>query len=670
MKAVSVSSAPVMDVRYEVKSKCVYSRLQAAVFNRLRPGSKQISDIHVSKFATKTGLVFLKRFLDVELPLIAPDLVFATGDLTDAKYPHTLTSKQHKEEWIEYHLALQQSHVLERPDFYWDLRGNHDCFNVPMYNHPENRFKDYSATKKQGYQVTLKKDFGTYGFIALDACPETGASKPLNFFGYLDRVDMNFFRDKMEDMIFHNHSFGMTHYPTGYMLFGKSSDGLGFWDMAPHLSLWLSGHLHKLAGGLGEEMYAFQRKRLLELELGDMKKHGMIRIVAVDNDLVSFKDVPIALDKAISPIVLITNPKDARFLLKSKEPLYLMKQSHEIRVLVWSTEKPQIQCFIDNQEIKSPVVYKGIGKSWTSIGLEPTHVPLYTLEWNPSLYSDGPHTILCLAQDRHLSGNHTFTFRLDERLEDMNAGTGGFIISLQMGYLVFYIILVQRVLSSLSFVMLTRASEKYQPWKEATSKELVQRDVAALHYLQQSHPTLRQRWEHLHSDFIFTMKAYFLRLCEVANDASIFYPIYGYMMYISVFPWFLADFVPSSEDPDRRYGFLYVYGIRMLEVFPLLFFLCFITTSPHLFYSPKNDRYAHPIHNRWYVWTVVVLVCIYHLMDCLTLGLFYGPYATWISPGKTWFALWATFVLYTKRNGPTDAFFDKDRTLDPVKKKS
>jgi hypothetical protein len=48
------------------------------------------------------------------LPLIAPDLVLATGDLTDgflilklAKFKDSWRSKQHIEEWLSYNDAIE-----------------------------------------------------------------------------------------------------------------------------------------------------------------------------------------------------------------------------------------------------------------------------------------------------------------------------------------------------------------------------------------------------------------------------------------------------------------------------------------------------------------------------------------------------------------------------------
>ena len=130
----------------------------------------------------------------------------------------------------------------------------------------------------------------------------------------------------------------MTHYPIGYMVFDRTKQGYSFWQLSHHVSLWLSGHLHKLVAGLGEKMYAYHETKLLELELGDMKKHAMFRIIAVDHDLVSFLDIPLHREsnQNMPPIVMITNPKDARFILEGKEPVELIYNSTHIRVLVWS----------------------------------------------------------------------------------------------------------------------------------------------------------------------------------------------------------------------------------------------------------------------------------------------------------------------------------------------
>lgn len=433
----------------------------------------QISDIHVSKFRTKGGLTHLKSFIANELPLIAPELVLATGDLTDAKFKYSVKSKQHIEEWQAYHDALSSSKVLDRQKgrFWWDIRGNHDCFNVPAFNHSENYFRILSASKNSdGFAFELKKTFGTYSFIALDACPQNiGPSKPLNFFGILDSKDMNFFASALNHSITHshNHTFAMTHYPTATILLGRTKEGVDFWDMSHHVSLWLSGHLHKLAGGLGETMYAYQRDSLMELELGDMKTHGLFRIIVVDNDLISFRDVPLHSDTglpilersegsglplldrlkgekniSIPPIVLVTNPKDARFIIPNREPVELIQSSSHIRTMVWSSNPvSKMYATIDSHLLPSEWVYNGKGKAWSSIKtLYETnpHIPLWTLKWDAKKYLDSKthELIVHVIDSEGLKGNHTVLFRADGKAVDMDAGFGGFLISINVGHMV------------------------------------------------------------------------------------------------------------------------------------------------------------------------------------------------------------------------------------------
>ncbi|KAJ8327768.1 hypothetical protein O5D80_004103 [Batrachochytrium dendrobatidis] len=236
----------------------------------------QVSDLHVSRFRSQGGIAHLDHFLNYEMNLIAPDLVLATGDLTDAKSHSTLTSLQHREEWVAYHTALQSSGVLRRQQgrFWWDQRGNHDCFNIPSFESSENMYRTLSAVKNEGYAFHLTKEFGVYSFIAIDACPDVGATRPINFFGYFDTKDMDFLAGEIlaGKRLGHNHTFVMSHYPTSTTLFGHTSDDISFWSLSQHVSIWLCGHLHKLAAGLGEIMYAFQGT-FLELELADLKSH-------------------------------------------------------------------------------------------------------------------------------------------------------------------------------------------------------------------------------------------------------------------------------------------------------------------------------------------------------------------------------------------------------------
>jgi hypothetical protein len=72
--------------------------------------------------------------------------------LTDAKAAPLFTSMQHRAEWLAYHSALESSMVLKRKhgSFWWDQRGNHDCWNIPSFDSPQNLFSQLSAVKKEG----------------------------------------------------------------------------------------------------------------------------------------------------------------------------------------------------------------------------------------------------------------------------------------------------------------------------------------------------------------------------------------------------------------------------------------------------------------------------------------------------------------------------------------
>ncbi|KAI8927600.1 hypothetical protein BC831DRAFT_497685 [Entophlyctis helioformis] len=579
----------------------------------------QVSDLHVSRFSTKGGLAHLEHFLSHELNLIAPDL--------------------HREEWVAYHTALETYGVLRRQQgrFWWDQRGNHDCFNIPSFASSQNMFVELSAVKAEGYAFHLRKPFGVYSFIAVDACPEAGATRPINFFGYLDTKDMDFLASSLiaGKNLHHNHTFVMSHYPTATMLFGHTSDELTFPMLSSHISLWLCGHLHKLAGGLGETMYAYQRT-FLELELGDLKSHGMYRIVVVDHDLVSFRDRP--------PIVLVTNPKDGRYIMPGREPTDLIRNSPSIRVLVWSESR------IDRIE---------------------------------AVINEIPHLLVVTAFDEQgLSSNHTVPFRIDgSQITDMDAGAGGFIIGLPFGILFKDLFVISYIVVCIGFlvvpklfVLITTMLGTYDSWRQSTSESLIAHDVLTQAYRAAAEmPSLTDFFHHRISDFVFTSRATLFRFCEFVNYPSLFYPLLFLNLYLLVGPWFIGEFVPSAPaESGRRYGWMMVYGIWFQDgtwtplldnwlfafygivysILPLEMYLSFCCTSPALLYSPTNPRLFRPIHQRWYVHLIVVISLVYHITDSLSMAIFYGPISAIISPAKTWLTLWATIALWVWRNGP------------------
>ncbi|BHF66925.1 Transmembrane protein 62 [Sparganum proliferum] len=98
-----------------------------------------------------------------------------------------------------------------------------------------------------------------------------------------------------------------------------------------------------------DEGGAIQPEGFFELELADWCDPRFFRVPAVDNDMVSFVDVPVtSLDSEDWTPVIINNPKDAAFLSPNKERTHLIQRSTHIRILAWSIwPLKRISIFID-----------------------------------------------------------------------------------------------------------------------------------------------------------------------------------------------------------------------------------------------------------------------------------------------------------------------------------
>ncbi|KAJ3002966.1 UNVERIFIED_CONTAM: Transmembrane protein 62, partial [Siphonaria sp. JEL0065] len=114
----------------------------------------QISDIHISRSNPTGGLPHFASFLQHELPALAPKLLILSGDLVDAKTPSKLISKQFLDEWQAYSHLLNASSLNARTDFFFDQRGNHDCFDVDLFGEggvKETPFGKFSRVKEEGW---------------------------------------------------------------------------------------------------------------------------------------------------------------------------------------------------------------------------------------------------------------------------------------------------------------------------------------------------------------------------------------------------------------------------------------------------------------------------------------------------------------------------------------
>jgi hypothetical protein len=179
----------------------------------------------------------------------------------------------------------------------------------------------------------------------------------------------------------------------------------------------------------------------MELELPDLKLTASYRVLAIDHDMISIADrflelpeIPYPItstelpeQQPASPVVLITNPKDARYAMPLHEPLGRIKRSTHIRALVFAqTEVKQVQVWIDGEN-KGNMQYSGRGSRDDAPG---QFIPLWTMPWSAADYDDGrAHEILISVVDAEgRQGQDMAIFRVDGQREELDAGWSGIII--------------------------------------------------------------------------------------------------------------------------------------------------------------------------------------------------------------------------------------------------
>ena len=355
----------------------------------------QISDLHLSiNFDPRRGPDFEKWINQVVIEAIKPKVTLVTGDLTDARTKGIMGGEQYEQEWIWYQEIVNRTGVTDKT-LWLDLRGNHDDFGVFDWKSDNNYFAKYSVQgrhHKRHYTYTVKEGNETYSFIGVDSCLEPGPNRPFNTVGLLHEEDIDSLKALKKSLVSPNFTVWFGHYPTRAIT--GPIPGLHNIINGPYLS----GHVHMT------DLYALQPPGFLDIEVADWKTKRMYRVAVIDHSIFSFTDI--RLDEW--PVIVITNPKAAKFVMPKIEAVNRIQFSTHIRVLVFSRSNlTRVTLEINDEE---EVVMTRVKSS-----------PLFVSQWNPSKYSSGLHRMTVKAKDEGNNVNQvTQYFSLDGSREDFS----------------------------------------------------------------------------------------------------------------------------------------------------------------------------------------------------------------------------------------------------------
>jgi hypothetical protein len=349
-------------------------------------------------------------------------------------------------------------------------------------------------------------------------------------------------------------------------------------------------------------------------------------------------------------------------------------------------------------------------------------LPLWACPWTAGDYDDDrTHLIRVEVVDTDgKMGYNEHMFRLDTARVPLDIGPGESILLMKISfwtpilftaaYLVIMVVLL--MLPKLTSAYLHKF-RKYHRWRVEYSKFLIELDRPQLVRLPPA-TNLALRWgliwklrlAMIYRDFEYFVHASVFRLVTLASLPNTFYPLYIYGLYIVVGPFFVGELIPASrleenQSMSESFGHFYLYGIwienkwlpmidtwifglfELLYQFgPLVVYLSFCITPPDQLYSrpptrsagaddtdtywfpPIHNRRKYPLHRRMIIRITIAAVALYQLMNVFFIWLYYGPFAMLLSPGKTWFCLWAIYALYKHRWSSHGLEIDLDERLD------
>ncbi|XP_027353110.1 putative metallophosphoesterase At3g03305 [Abrus precatorius] len=415
----------------------------------------QLSDLHFSVHHPNRALDFTDH-VGPTLSIINPSLVLITGDLTDGKSKDLLTMKQHEDEWVEYRDVMDA--VIERSgvhkSLFFDLRGNHDSFGVPVIGGAFDFFSKYSINGQLGRNgsvnsVTLETRERKHLFVGFDSTMSIGLRGPTNLFGHptdqlLNDLDLELSQwDSQSEKPVTKISFG--HFPLSFSAPSSSGRTLEDVFLKHSISAYLCGHLHTKFGmnlkrhhQLSHRSLSLQKfvqfnmhhssfestvncslgvptiQEFWEWEMGDWRKSRALRILAIDQGHVSYVDVDFKSGTKHA-IILPTFPLDSRDMLTSSchhdyECQSVAPSSYEtIRALVFSVS-PVVSVVARVYDSRSGSLDLVVETHMIKHADENSRENFYVAQWNYKAYEDpSPDRYWLQIEANDITGRSTLT---------------------------------------------------------------------------------------------------------------------------------------------------------------------------------------------------------------------------------------------------------------------
>jgi hypothetical protein len=355
------------------------------------------SDIHVGMRGSN-DTTRLSWLVTTGKSVIAPSFMVVTGDLTDSTNGSLLgiPNGPYQAEWDSYKSILAGK---VDTNFYYDLPGNHDAYN-------DKNFAYYLANSVQGQathatQISWTKTFpfGTYHFLGVNSCDNTGAPFsllwPYGDYAGLDDGELGYINAQLAANAAANLTFVFGHHPVTDT--GASDDTWLYYGHQPFISALDSyrasfygyGHTHdqsdvQFAGNGYTGTMTNGGIRYENIASVGKSSANNYDIVAVDCDGVS--SVPATI--GTWPVVLITAPV-AKALGSTVNPFAYKvpaASANPVRALVFDAVAPTSVAFKVDAETTwhamTPVA--GSSRLWQGV-------------WNASSLASGDHTLVVQA---------------------------------------------------------------------------------------------------------------------------------------------------------------------------------------------------------------------------------------------------------------------------------